>query len=170
MNYDKILEHLGEKGRWNVLNMLLLSLPGTVAGGFVIIYSFTGTQTAILSIVMVKNCYSTGFQPMSRCKIEGCDLGPNPSFYDFNETGFSFETNDKGEKVFDYCSHFPVDNSTWINKDNEFCSASDFNSNGPMIECDQYIYEEFEMKNSIVTDFDLVCDKTFIVSAEREVG
>ena len=46
MNYDDILEELGELGTWQILNMLLLWLPSTACGIFVLTYSFTGNFDA----------------------------------------------------------------------------------------------------------------------------
>ena len=42
MNYDDILEELGELGTWQILNLLLLWLPSIASGIFVLTYSFTG--------------------------------------------------------------------------------------------------------------------------------
>ena len=42
MDYDEILKYLGEKGRWNILQILLLCLPAVAGGIAVLVYSFTG--------------------------------------------------------------------------------------------------------------------------------
>ena len=42
MNYDDILEELGEMGRWQLLHLSLLWLPAMAGGIFVLTYSFTG--------------------------------------------------------------------------------------------------------------------------------
>lgn len=42
MNYDDILEELGELGPWQILNLALLWLPAMASGMFVLTYSFTG--------------------------------------------------------------------------------------------------------------------------------
>ncbi len=44
MDYDDILEHLGELGRWNVTNQLLIWMGPFIAGVTVLVYSFTGNQ------------------------------------------------------------------------------------------------------------------------------
>ena len=43
MNYDDILEELGELGPWQILHVLLLWLPPMAGGIIVLTYSFTGT-------------------------------------------------------------------------------------------------------------------------------
>ena len=42
MNYDDILEELGELGPWQILHLALLWLPAGAGGIFVLTYSFTG--------------------------------------------------------------------------------------------------------------------------------
>ena len=42
MNYDDILEELGELGRWQLLHLSLLWLPAMAGGIFVLTWSFTG--------------------------------------------------------------------------------------------------------------------------------
>ena len=42
MNYDDILEELGESGPWHIINLLLLWLPSLASGIFVLTYSFSG--------------------------------------------------------------------------------------------------------------------------------
>ena len=42
MNYDDILEELGELGPWQLLHLALLWLPAGAGGIFVLTYSFSG--------------------------------------------------------------------------------------------------------------------------------
>ncbi len=42
MDYDEILEHLGEAGPWNWMNQGLCWIPPFIAGVMVLVYSFTG--------------------------------------------------------------------------------------------------------------------------------
>ena len=43
LDYDDILEELGELGPWQILHVLLLWLPPMAGGIIVLTYSFTGT-------------------------------------------------------------------------------------------------------------------------------
>ncbi len=49
MDYDKILEHTGEKGWWHTLNVLLLWLPPMAAGVYVLQTSFSRMKIYILT-------------------------------------------------------------------------------------------------------------------------
>jgi hypothetical protein len=42
MQYDLILEELGEFGPWQLIPVILLWLPSIASGIFVLTYSFTG--------------------------------------------------------------------------------------------------------------------------------
>ena len=42
MNYDDILQELGELGLWQIIHLSLLWLPSAASGIFVLTYSFTG--------------------------------------------------------------------------------------------------------------------------------
>jgi hypothetical protein len=55
MNYDDILEELGELGPWHILHLALLWLPAMASGVFVLTYSFTGRpfkQVTLLSMIL----------------------------------------------------------------------------------------------------------------------
>ena len=47
MNYDEILEELGELGRWQILNLVLLWIPSIASGMWVLTYSFSGTEHSV---------------------------------------------------------------------------------------------------------------------------
>ena len=51
MNYDDILEELGELGSWQILNLLLLWIPSIASGMWVLTYSFSGTVLQIYTIL-----------------------------------------------------------------------------------------------------------------------
>ncbi len=77
MDYDKILEHLGEWGRWNVTNQLLIWVGPFISGFMVLVYSFTGTNIGLpifwnkyIFLLQDFNLTSTGarYQPvMTEC-------------------------------------------------------------------------------------------------------
>jgi hypothetical protein len=48
MNYDRILEDLGEFGPWQLFAITLLIFPAMAGGIFVLTYSFTGNLTVKL--------------------------------------------------------------------------------------------------------------------------
>ena len=67
MNYDKVLEDLGEFGMWQKTTLLLLWFPCMMAGAMVLIGSFTLLQPSEY-----------------RCKMEDCDVD-DFQFGDFEE-------------------------------------------------------------------------------------
>ena len=57
MNYDEILEELGELGPWQILNLVLLWIPSIASGMWVLTYSFSGTEGTML-------------QKLSKCEVK----------------------------------------------------------------------------------------------------
>ena len=47
MDYDKIIEHIGETSTWNLINLGLLWLPPIMAGALLLQTSFTGYSSAL---------------------------------------------------------------------------------------------------------------------------
>ena len=52
MNYDDILEELGELGPWQILHIVLLWLPAAAAGIFVLTFSFSGNYSKSRAILI----------------------------------------------------------------------------------------------------------------------
>ena len=50
MDYDKIIEHIGETSKWNLINLGLLWLPPTMAGLLVLQNSFSGAAKDDLKV------------------------------------------------------------------------------------------------------------------------
>ena len=50
MDYDKILSHMGELSRWNLINLSLLWLPPMMGGIIVLQTSFSGLQKHSIDI------------------------------------------------------------------------------------------------------------------------
>ncbi len=44
MDYDRVLEHVGEYGPWNLLNQALIWVPNFIGGLNVLVNSFTGER------------------------------------------------------------------------------------------------------------------------------
>ena len=147
MNFDKVLDDLGEFGRWQKVNLALLWLPITMVGSLVLLGSFTLLEPAEY-----------------RCKIKNCDVN-NFQFDDFEKRW-------KREELFP--CYGTSDDNDQCSKKEEFCvflkpvvSASGkclSNLTNEKVYCNsssEFAYEEFEMKKTIISEFNMVCDKIF---------
>jgi len=108
MDYDLIVSHLGETGRYHLLIHGLLWLYSMCSGVMILVYSFAGSKVHYGFIV--SRHFRPGLEPEAfRCKIDGCDLGPNSPF-DAAGGGrdqiFPYDEDDDDDR--DYCKHFPV--------------------------------------------------------------
>jgi len=129
VNFDSVLVDIGEIGRWQVMVCLLCWIPPFFGGVHVLMFSFTGLEP------------SNGF----RCKIPDCD----GSEFGFNDFGDIFERDSDGEK--DYCTY------KQYTKTDQGCV---FNGTGyQRCSSDEYAYADFQFEETVVTEWDLVCDQ-----------
>ena len=61
MNYDDILEELGELGPWQILHLLLLWLPVCASGVWTLTYSITGKIFYCTYFCFIEKPYKTVF-------------------------------------------------------------------------------------------------------------
>ena len=143
MNFDLVLEDLGEFGMWQKTNLLLLWFPCMMAGVMVLIGSFTLLQPS-----------------KYRCKMDDCDVD------DFHFGDFQKHWN--SEELFP-CSG---NSSNHCSGEDEFCMFLKpvvldgkclSNLTDEKIICNsesEFVYKEFEMRKTVITEFNLVCDRT----------
>jgi len=146
MNFDKVLDDLGEFGRWQKIILALLWLPIITVGVSVLIGSFTLLEPSEY-----------------RCKIEGCDKN-DFQFDDFKDRW-------KREELFP-CYGTSKENDQ-CSREDEFCmflkpvvSKGECSPNltNEKVYCDsgsEFAYGEFEMKKTIISEFNMVCDEIF---------
>lgn len=144
MNFDTVLEDLGEFGRWQQVVALALWLPSMAGGIHVLMFSFTGLEPKRF-----------------RCQIPGCDKD-DFSFSDLangtNEDIFP-KTDDGGP---DFC-RFYLPSS--IGFDNQSCGFEPpLSAQGQCGSSARFAFDDFEMDTTIVTEWDLVCDNAWQVS------
>jgi len=150
MNYDLILEELGEFGAWQKMVAVLLWLPAIIDGVEIMLASVTGLSPNQL-----------------RCKYDLCNNDDGSFFPEYDS---DFENNDnilykfypKKDDAPDFCSHYQIqpdadgfcdfENPTiWTNVTKKCGTDS------------TYYYDKFDMDNSYITDFDIVCDKEIML-------
>ncbi|XP_046657878.1 organic cation transporter protein-like [Daphnia pulicaria] len=132
-NYDDILEHVGQLGKYQLRTFLLLCLPAFFPGIVVMSYTFTGAV------------------PNYRCYIENCDAD-----YSASETNSPIWLNNtipwNDDNTPDQCQRY---NYTWTNV--EECQAPGAQMDSE-ITCDRWVYDTSQFQSTIVSDFDLTCE------------
>jgi len=131
-DYNDVLDHIGQAGRYQMRIFLLLCIPCVFTGPLILSYSFTGAV------------------PSYRCLIANCE----------NATSTDFEPEwlnntipwDAKDKFISQCRRY---NETWA--DATQCQSGDADVTA-MLSCDAWIYDKTNIHSSIVTDFDLTCD------------
>ena len=88
MDYDKILSHMGELSRWNLINLCLLWLPPMMGGIIVLQTSFSGLPVYREELSITPLCNPSSVMPPSnfRCRMPCED--ENATYFDprFNES------------------------------------------------------------------------------------
>ena len=162
MNFDKVLDDLGEFGKWQKINLFLLWFPFMMCGVVVLLGSFTLLQPTEY-----------------RCKIEDCDVD-----------GFQFDDFEKkwereeffpcygrnSDRVSDI--NYKVSVRSAVLTDTDHCSGVDefcvflkpmaengrclSNLTNDKVFCNsesEFVYKEFQMTKTIISEFNMVCDK-----------
>lgn len=68
LNYDEVLDYIGQFGRFQSRIFLLLSLVSAAAGLAVVVFAFTA------------------YEPLYRCRVTQCEA-PNSSYYTTDQLG-----------------------------------------------------------------------------------
>jgi len=140
VDFDDILPKIGKFGKWQKLCVALLWLPPMFAGIHNLLFVFTGLKP------------SNGY----RCKIPECD-GDNFNFDDFSLE--LFPGKDDGSP--DYCSYYQPQLVIDVETGDQSCSNNTFNKDHK-VSCprgSQFAYNDFEFKETLVTEWDALCGK-----------
>ncbi|EFX66628.1 hypothetical protein DAPPUDRAFT_302495 [Daphnia pulex] len=144
-NYDDILEHLGQLGKFQLRTVLWLCVP------------------ALFPAFVTMSLTFTGGVPDYRCFVDGCDdvesQGQDGLDYFFppwlNNTipGWEGESSSTDNRIKRQCY---VYNHTWNNV--EECLAGSNVGIDQEIQCSEWVYDDSIFGSTVVTDFELVCD------------
>ena len=141
MNFDKVLNDLGEFGRWQKMNLFLLWFPCMMSGVMVLIGSFTLLEP---SEYRCKNvCDVDDFQfddyeeHWKREQLFPCS-GNSSSIHCSGEDEFCMFL--KPQILDGKCSSKLTNEKIFCNSDSEF------------------VYKQFEMKKTVISEFNMVCD------------
>jgi len=140
VDYDKVLDHLGQFGAFQKRIFFWLSFVSAAAGLAVVAFAFTG------------------YEPNYRCRVSQCDKD-NSSYYDLDGRLPAFYKN-KTILWTDRCM-IPVSNSrdTSCEDDSQVYPES---RNDYYISCetDELIFDKTILKMSLVQEFGFVCDRS----------
>ncbi|XP_046458204.1 organic cation transporter protein-like [Daphnia pulex] len=141
-NYDDILKHLGQLGKFQLRAFLWLCLPAIFPGLITMSLTFTGGV------------------PDYRCFVDGCDEVESQGQGDFshpwlNNTipGWEDDASSSDNRIKKQCY---VYNHTWNNVE-ECLAGSDVNIDQE-IQCSEWVYDDSIFGSTIVTEFELTCD------------
>jgi len=143
MNYDLILEELGEFGPWQICIAMLLWLPAVIDGVQILLFSLTGISPG-----------------RYRCQLTECNNDNGSYFPEDDRLFYPFTESGKPN----YCQHF----KPRVNPDLSCDFSNLIMDNKSKVDChsdDTFYYDKFAMDNSVITDFNLVCDKSILEPA-----
>jgi len=153
MNYDKVLDEIGELGRWQLLALSLLAFLAASNG--------------------VDNTFNvfTGYEPNGfMCHVNGCSDETNYSSLVLHPEIFG----EKSDGNPDYCKIHPFrHNYLQYPPRGELCTNTSFDySQRPQKYCSDYedvVYAPFAMNQTFVTEFGLICDEQYKVGLHGSI-
>ncbi|CAO1379550.1 unnamed protein product [Diamesa tonsa] len=138
MDFDLILEEIGEFGKFQLTNYLLICLPVLFAAANSLSYVFVARA------------------PNYRCLVPECETTETAQ-YDTVWIQHAIPgtfSNPDGHFIPDVCQRYKIDNET-TSHENDTCPAQWFSNE--QIKCDKWVYDENE--HTIVQDWDLTCNE-----------
>lgn len=130
MDFDQALEEIGEFGRFQIFNYLLLCLPVFFSAGNSLTYVFTAGV------------------PNYRCFVPGCDNDTHPNYWEpWTEAAVPGEKTG-GVFVPAQCLRYQP-----VNASQSECAADEFTEKA--VQCDRWVYEDDE--RTIVGEWNITC-------------
>lgn len=148
MDYDKILLELGEFGKWQKFNNLMLWIA-----------SLAGGMTSVMVIISIMEP-SNGFRCRNACDVQEDfhfeDWSPSLMFPSLDPYSASYDESNP-----DYCTYYA---SALEDGDCVF-------DNSTILSCEKnsgFAYADFEMESSLVTANNLVCSNHWKIEMIRD--
>ena len=151
LDYDKLVEEIGEFGLFQKIACVLLWFPAAAGGIHVLMYSFTGLEPGSF-----------------RCDVQGC----NSTEYD----GYIWDDDDKKQS----CSYYEATQDSTTGFCQKYVITCIFNlccyikcvfsrSSETIIRCTNgpYIFDNFIFDETTVTKFNLLCDNENFIKSVR---
>ena len=131
VDYDGVLEEIGQLGPWQKRLFLLLWIPSAMSAMAVFMYDFTA------------------FVPKHRCLVDLCDS--ESSCYDEPFVNFTIPWDDDLEG-FSQCKMYNANSSSTK------CESASFQTN-PQVKssCSAWVFDHSLISSSAVEDFEMVC-------------
>jgi len=143
LDLDKLMsEKLGDFGFYQKWIYFLVCLPAALTAGITLSSVFTADI------------------PLHRCQVPVCDSPVIPNYEDAYYFGFANFTIPTSDGVWDSCLRFN-------NVDNKSCSSTSFTNLTE--KCEMHLFSTLEMKNTVATEFDLVCGEEWKLPLSQSV-
>ncbi|XP_060531615.1 organic cation transporter protein isoform X2 [Cylas formicarius] len=137
MDFDDMLEELGELGRFQIINYLLICLPVLFAAANSLSYVFTAGV------------------PEYRCFVPECERAFDTK-YEQPWLNWAIPQESDSDQVIgfksDSCDRFSVNWTAW--NLNKTCSKDTFDTS-QVVKCSQWIFDDFE--RTIINDWNITC-------------
>ena len=142
MNYNEILKHIGQFGKYQIKIHFMLWLASALSGLAVVVYAYTG------------------FEPKYRCAVPHCDVGDSPTYYgDF----IKHVIPEKALNYSNHCEFYALENFK-VNSCQEYVDAVKKGENVYIKKCEpeDVIFDTSIVKNSVVTDYRFTCERSYL--------
>lgn len=140
MDLEKVLDHIGEYGRFQFWVQILACLPPILNGAHQLAHVFLAAT------------------PEHRCFIDGCD-GNGTAFHEpWSMYAIPDQSMEEAE-----CYRYDRNSSAVP----QSCAPGDFLNTSQC--CDRWVYSKAEFDSTIVTEFDLVCKDDWLVSTSQSL-
>ncbi|XP_054736321.1 organic cation transporter protein-like [Anastrepha obliqua] len=175
MGYDDVLVHLGDFGKYQRLIFFLLGLTAVSCAFHKMSRAFIFAKPNFRCLLPFENEMNDGG-------------GNNSNYKHYNATDFeipaplwrlSFPAETADQKIgrYEACSRFDIDNRLYerLNSSNQEFNISflslvqNISAINGTVPCSSYVYDRSVITNSAVTEWNMVCDRNFLVATSDAI-